>query len=94
MEVGGHTIEDVQVRGWDVQLYYPDELPFITASVTDSDITVFVSFDAEFQHGWEQFPWDKTVKAARQIALQRVGEKIAAQAQARRRKWRQRQLSR
>jgi len=91
-EVTGHTIEDVQVRGWDVQLYYPEGLPFITASVTDSDISVFVSFDAEFQYGWEQWPWAKLVQAARKIALERVGEAIAAQAHARRRKWRQRQL--
>lgn len=88
-----HAIEDVQVRGWDVQLYYAADLPFLTAQVVDSDITVFIAFDAEFQHGWEQLPRQRVVAAARKLALQRVGDKIAAEQLARRRRWRQRQRS-
>lgn len=86
-----HAIEDVQVRGWDVQIYYSTDLPFLTANVTDSDISVLISFDAEFQFGWEQWPQQRIVSAARKLALQRVGDKIEAEKLARRRRWRQRQ---
>lgn len=85
-----HTIEDVEIRGWDVQIYYPAEHPYLTATVVGTDIAVFIGFEAEFPHGWEEQPRPKILAAARKLAIQRLHEVISQRTRARRRKWRQR----
>lgn len=89
-----HHIEDVELRGRTVQIYYPQGLPFLTARVEDSDIEVFISFEAEFPYGWETKPWKWLLTRARHLALQRVQETIEERSRERRRQWHRRQMSR
>ena len=85
-----HTIEDVEIRGWDVHLYYPADLPFMSATVVGTDVSVFIGFEAEFAPGWEQMPRQKVLAAARKLAIQRTHDVISQRTRERRRKWRQR----
>jgi hypothetical protein len=77
-----------RVRGWQINLSCSTQ-GYVTAQAKyDSTVNTMVDFDAEFSERFDwQKQWGRAVKEATEIAVGRIGVKIEAIAEARRKKW-------